>query len=437
MNTRRFSRLPLVALAASVVVATLAIAGPADARTTSGYVVVLRDEADAQAVAGEHANAHRFSVSHVYTSALSGYAATMSEQVAGRLKSDPRVLFLSPDLRIQASPTFEPADISFPGGCLPYYLCQAAPRGVRRIGASTDGLTQTLANNGDGIGVAVIDTGIQLNHPDLAPVTGAKSCVSYTLSADDDAGHGTHVAGTIAARDNSFGVVGVAPGANLYAVKVLDQYGGGYLSTAICGVDWVTANAASKGIRVANMSLGSFGSATPSNADCTNGNNDALHKAICKSVKAGVTYVVSAGNYAMDASSFVPAAYDEVITVSAWSDTNGLVDATGAAVECKNHNGTVLSVESDETWATFTNYGPVVDIAAPGVGIVSTYKDSGYRTMCGTSMAAPHVTGVAALALKNSPGLTPFLVKIVLMSGASALPDSPQHTENLVNASNY
>jgi subtilisin len=271
MNTRHFPRRPLLALAASLVVATLAIAGPADARTTSGYVVVLRDDADAQAVAGEHANAHRFPVSHVYTSALSGYAATMSEQVAERLKSDPRVLFLSPDLRIQASPTFEPADISFPGGCLPFYLCQVAPRGVRRIGASTDGLTQTLANNGDGIGVAVIDTGIQLNHPDLAPVTNAKSCVSYTLSADDDAGHGTHVAGTIAARDNAIGVVGVAPGANLYAVKVLDQYGGGYLSTAICGVDWVTANAASKGIRVANMSLGAFGSATPSNADCTNG----------------------------------------------------------------------------------------------------------------------------------------------------------------------
>jgi len=102
----------------------------------------------------------------------------------------------------------------------------------------------------------VIDTGIQLNHPDLTPVLSGKNCVNQNVPPDADAGHGTHVAGTIAARDNSFGVVGVAPGASLYAVKVLDSTGHGTWSQVICGIDWVTANGPANGIRVANMSLG-------------------------------------------------------------------------------------------------------------------------------------------------------------------------------------
>src|SRR5204863_5157564 len=108
-----------------------------------------------------------------------------------------------------------------------------------RIKASSDGKTQTLTNTGAGISVAVIDTGIQLNHPDLTPVLSGKNCVNQNVPPDDDAGHGTHVAGTIAARDNSFGVVGVAPGASLYAAKVLDSTGHGTWSQAICGIDWV------------------------------------------------------------------------------------------------------------------------------------------------------------------------------------------------------
>src|SRR5205085_1254465 len=123
-----------------------------------------------------------------------------------------------------------------------------------------DAHTQTLANDGTGIGVAVIDTGIQLNHPDLTPVTSGKNCLAPGQPAEDDNGHGTHVAGTIAARDNGTGVVGIAPGAALYAVKVLDQDGNGVWDDVICGIEWVTANHISKNIGVVNMSLRGFGS---------------------------------------------------------------------------------------------------------------------------------------------------------------------------------
>src|SRR5262249_47513107 len=153
---------------------------------------------------------------------LQGYAAVMDATTVERIRLDARVRYVSPDVEIQAikPPVTNyccPADFTIPK--------QVAPKGVRLIGASTNGYYQTLANDGDGVGVAVLDTGIQLDHPDLKPVVDAKSCVSYTASANDDLGHGTHVAGTIAARDNAIGVVGVAPGASLYAVKVLDQSG--------------------------------------------------------------------------------------------------------------------------------------------------------------------------------------------------------------------
>lgn len=308
---------------------------------------------------------------------------------------------------------------------------QSAPYGVRRIGASSDNKTQTLNHTGQGIGVAVIDTGIQLNHPDLGPVHNGKNCLNPNLTAEDDKGHGTHVAGTIAARDNFIGVVGVAPQADLWAVKVLDSTGHGTWAQVICGIKWVTNNAAAKGIRVANMSLGAGGYAvTASNSNCTNGNNDALHTAICNSVKAGVTYVAAAGNDGANASSFVPAAYDEVIAVSAWSDTNGQSNANGATYTCAG-----WGTQTDETWATGTNYGSVVDIAAPGVGIRSTVLNSSYGTKCGTSMAAPHVAGAAVLALDIWPNLLPVGVKNQLRSWAAALPDSVKHTENLVNVS--
>jgi subtilisin family serine protease len=224
--------------------------------------------------------------------------------------------------------------------------------------------------------VAIIDTGIELTHPDLNVFKNV-TYVRRTSSGNDDNGHGTHVAGTVAALDNSIGVVGVAPGARLWGVKVLDKNGSGYTSDVIKGVDYVTANAAS--IEVANMSLGG-------------GNSPSLNAAIASSVAQGVVYVVAAGNSAADAGNYSPANSPDVLCVSAIVDTDG----TGGGL------GPGTSYGADDTFASFSNYGSVVDIAAPGVNIFSTYKGQTYATLSGTSMASPHVAGVVALALAES-----------------------------------
>ena len=249
-----------------------------------------------------------------------------------------------------------------------------------------------MTNRGTGIGVAVIDTGVDLTHPDLkANIVANKSCIRGKKNANDDNGHGTHVAGTIAALDNGIGAVGVAPQAQLIAVKVLDSAGSGTWSSIICGIDWVTSNALKYNIRVANMSLGGGGT---SDNNCGNSNNDALHRAICKSTAAGVTYVVAAGNDGADAKTFVPAAYDDtVITVSALADSDGQIGGIGS----------VTSYGADDTFASFSNYGSVVDIAAPGMAIYSTWKNGAYNTISGTSMASPHVAGATAIYIKSHP----------------------------------
>ena len=227
---------------------------------------------------------------------------------------------------------------------------------------------------------------------------------STCSSPEDDNGHGTHVAGTAAALDNDIGVVGVAPGARLYAVKVLGKNGSGTLSAVIKGIDWVTQNAGALKIKVANMSLGASGS---DDGNCGRSNNDPLHTAICNSVAAGVTYVVSAGNSGADAKNTIPAAYSEAITVTALADTDGKPGGFGP----------VSTYGGDDTFATFSNYGPGVDLIAPGVSILSTYLNGGYATLSGTSMAAPHVTGAAALYIaQQNPGASPQQVRQALIS---------------------
>lgn len=344
------------------------------------YIVVLEDNADSQAVAREHSERYGARVTHTYRYAIRGYAAELPEQALRGVRNDPRVQFVSEDREVRAS-------------------AQQAPTGIRRIGASSDGVKQTLDNDGTGVGVAVIDTGIKLDHTDLKPVTNGKTCVRGTKNANDDNGHGTHVAGTIAARENSAGVVGDAPAANLYAVKVLNRNGSGTWSSVICGVDYVTAN--KDKIKVANMSLGGGGS---DDGNCGNTNNDALHKAICNSVREGVTYAVAAGNDAEDAAKHVPAAYDEVITVSALSDSDGKAGGEGGAPSCRTG-------EKDDYLATFSNFGQDVDIAAPGVCIKSAWKNGGYNTISGTSMASPHVAGAAALYIAKNSSASPAEVK--------------------------
>jgi subtilisin len=428
MRTRKYTAL---ALTAAAILAAAPFAAPVSAQTTAApdsYIVVFRDGTSTDQVARDQATRYRFTVAHLYHTALNGYAAPMGAATAARLRAEPTVQYVAPDLTVQAPPgpghwDHLPVDVS---PFLP--ITQAAPYGIRRIGASTNGTSQTLANNGSGVNVAVLDTGIQLLHPDLQPVTSGKNCQNGNQPPEDDSGHGTHVAGTIAARDNLVGVVGVAPKAGLVAVKVLDSGGNGLVSAVICGIDWVTANKAASGIKVANLSLGGSGTVTASKANCTNSNDDALHTAICNSVKAGITYTVAAGNSGGSANAIVPAGYDEVIAVSAWSDTNGKSDAAGAPFACSS-----WGAQTDETYATGTNWDSAVDIAAPGVGIQSTVLGGAYGHKCGTSMAAPHVAGAAALALAKYPNLVPETVKAVLQFIASPLPHNAQHAENLLN----
>ncbi len=273
---------------------------------------------------------------------------------------------------------------------------QIMPTGVKRVGAD---LSSAIAGNGFGdvdADIAVLDTGISLSHPDLN-VYRQRTFVQGTTSADDDNGHGTHVAGIAAAKDNSIGVVGVAPGARLWAVKVLDKDGAGAISTIIKGIDYVTQHA--KEIDVVNLSFG---------CEC---NSAALDSAINSSVQAGVTYVASAGNDHKDDSTFSPAADPNVIAVSAIADSDGKCGGVGRPT---NHG-------ADDMLADFSNFGKAVSIAAPGVNILSTYRDNSYTTLSGTSMASPFVAGAAALYKASHNSASPFEVRNALLNAGSIL----------------
>ncbi len=346
-------------------------AGKGDRDVIPGrYIVVLRDGAAAGQDVGDIEREDGFVADQVYGKAIRGFAAQLSPDQVRKLKDDGRVASIEPDRIVTAFP-------------------QTLPTGVHRIAtdqnpiAAIDGQD---ANGGLGLDtdIAVIDTGIQPDHPDLRVVAGARFVWNGSTCAGgsyaDDNGHGTHVAGIAAARDNAVGVVGVAPGARLWAVKVLDSTGSGAYSCVIAGVNWVTANAAT--IKVANMSLGGSSSA-------------ALCSAIANSVAAGVIYTVAAGNSAVDASGTSPANCSSVIAVSAIADYNGQPGGGYAGSDCYGVSPPYYG--PDDTFASFSNYGSLVDIAAPGVCITSTYMGGGYATMSGTSMASPHVAGAAAL----------------------------------------
>ncbi|MEV6243053.1 S8 family peptidase [Lentzea sp. NPDC051838] len=375
-------RLTVKALFAASLLAAAIPAAPANAdAATSGYIVLLKDGVGVSSVT----NLLGVTVDNVYESAVRGYSGRMTASTAARLARDPRVALVQPD---------GVASIA----------AQTLPTGIDRIDAEQ---SPTAKINGTdervNVDVAVIDTGVDLDHPDLNVNTaGAKNC-STGRSADDGNGHGTHVAGTIGALDNGSGVVGVAPGARIWPVRVLNNQGSGSFSAIICGIDYVTAHA--NEIEVANMSLGGSGS----DSACGS-NKDAMHEAICRSVAAGVTYVVAAGNSAANSSTFVPATYEEVITVSALADFNGQPGG-GAASTCR--------ADVDDTFADFSNYGADVDIIAPGVCILSSWKGGGYNTISGTSMASPHVAGAAALYKATHPSASPAAVKTALRSAGT------------------
>ena len=370
----------LVSLAgAGSLLGGLAASSAVAAEIPGAYIVTLRS-GDPSAAAGDARQRHGADVEHVYERALRGYAARMSSRAAAAVARQDNVASVVADRTVAAA-------------------AQSLPTGIDRIDAELSSARAGDGTGSAGVDVAVIDTGIDLTHPDLN-VVGGTNC-STGRSYNDGNGHGTHVAGTIGAKDDANGVVGVAPGARLWAVRVLNNNGSGSWSSVICGIDWVTARAGT--IKVANMSLGGTGSDT----GCKDGG---LHQAICNSVAAGVTYAVAAGNESDDAKNHVPAAYDEVITVSALADFNGKPGG-GAAATCRS--------DQDDTFAGFSNFGADVDLIAPGVCILSTWKGGGYNTISGTSMATPHVTGAAALYKSTHPGASPAQVRTALQSAGN------------------
>jgi len=316
--------------------------------------------------ASEMARAHAATPLFVYEHSLRGFAARMSAQAAAQLARDPRVAYVEPDGVVQLSPDEIPGAGAPPGGgakgkpgggsgCTSG--SETTPWGVTRVGG---------AGNGSGRTAWIIDTGVDFTHCDLNVDSGR--AVSFVSRSDgnDDHGHGTHVAGTIAAIGNGYGVVGVAAGATVVPVKVLDRRGSGSWSGVIAGIDYVAANASPGD--VANMSLGG-------------GGNTAVDNAVKNAAAGGVKFALAAGNEGVDANTRSPAR------------VNG------------NNIYTVSAVNSSDVFASWSNFGnPPVDFAAPGVSILSTWKGGGYNTISGTSMATPHVAGILLLGNVGSDG---------------------------------
>ncbi|MGI9255279.1 MAG: S8 family serine peptidase, partial [Thermomicrobiales bacterium] len=304
------------------------------------YNVIFKDSVkDPKAEALALAQAQGFKPTHVYRNLFKGFAGKMTAAQARKLAKNPEVASVEAARRMTM-------------------LGQETPTGITRIGVASNPVAKL-----DGVDdrvdadVMVIDELVDY-HPDLNVVSRA-DCVDGSVSGNElGSGHGTHVAGTIAALDNGSGVVGVAPGARIWSVNVF-QNGGAYDTWIACALDAAVA----ANVDVANMSLG--GSATRESA-C--GGNDVMHNAVCRAVNAGVTVVVAAGNSAQDAKYSVPAQYDEVITVSALDDRDG--------------------TSSGDRLASFSNFGADVDIAAPGVYVKSTMPGNTLGTMSGTSMAS-------------------------------------------------
>jgi subtilisin len=389
----------------------------------STYLVSLRPLAGASgAFAALQADRLGFTVLDTYSNALSGFAATMTPAVRNRLAANPLVASIQADRPIRGT-------------------AQYVPYGITRVHADVSKTASIDAVDPPRIdvNVAVLDTGVDTGHDDLN-VAGGYSCAKGR-SYDDHYGHGTHAAGIIGALDDRRGVVGVAPGARIFGVKVLDDDANGTTRELLCGIEWVTStrydNDSRNDIDVANLSLGGVGT---DDGNCGKSDNDVLHQAICKSVEAGVTYIVAAGNEHEDASRLIPAAYNEVITVSAVADADGRSGGEGGSPACR--------ADEDDTLADFSNYGSVVDIAAPGVCIFSTMpKDaeigdgSGYGTLTGTSFAAPHVAGAAALWISGHPSASPAEVRSALIAAGNYdwnnTDDADNQKEPLVDVSSF
>ncbi|HEU4319264.1 MAG TPA: S8 family serine peptidase [Acidimicrobiia bacterium] len=356
------------------IAATTLLAIPASAAAElDEYVVVLRPTNQSVAdVAQEIAGQHGGRVGFVYTTALQGFTVTLPQQAAHALARNPNVAYIEPVVEVEAVGT------------------QPIPTGIDRIDGDLNPPTPPMD-----VDIAILDTGIYIgtngdgsprSHLDLNlvyvndctdaifyPMFGSCTGTGSIQDFQDGHGHGTHVAGIAAARDNDIGSIGVAPGATLHSFKVLRADGTGTSGMILAGIDGVAARADL--IEVANMSLGFLGE------------SQAINDAISGAVDAGVTFVAAAGNSAVDAGGFSPANAPDAIAVSALADFDGLPGGLGSPT-CR--------ADQDDTLADFSNFGPIVDIAAPGVCIFSTHLNDGYTTFSGTSMASPFVAGAIA-----------------------------------------
>ena len=325
------------------------------------YIVVLEPGTASNAVASEHARTHGARIGFVYQHALKGYSAVIPKARLAALRADDRVAYVESDGIVTAT-------------------AQTLPWGIDKIDAD---VSTTRAGDGAGavanVNVYVLDTGVDTKHTDLRVVRH----VNFAGGPNRDChGHGTHVAGTIAAKDNATDVVGVAPGAPVTGVKVLGCGGSGTDAGVIKGIDWVTANATKPAI--ANMSLGG-------------GSSQALDDAVRRSAASGIFYSVAAGNDGAAACNSSPA-------------------RAGAGVD--NGIMTVAATDSTDREASWSNYGSCVDIWAPGVNVLSTKLNGGTSTKSGTSMAAPHGGGGGALYLSGNPAAGPAAVEAALTGAA-------------------
>ena len=362
-----------------------------DARPSAAgrYIVVLASAANTSAVITRHRQREGTRPDRRYKAAFRGFAAHLDAKQRAGLLADPSVAAIVPDEVIQVA-------------------AQTNPTGILRVNARKSSVAKI-----DGIDdrvdadIAIVDTGVAL-HPDLN-VVGGHNCSSSDPNAwRDQHGHGTHVAGIAAALDNTTGVVGVAPGARIWSVRILNSSGAGLLSWYICGLDWILAqrdpsDSSRPLIEAVNMSVAKSGR---DDVNCGFTNSDVLHRAVCRLYAGGITVVAAAANEHESASRYVPAAYNEVITVSALADTDGRPGGLGGH-RCYSFGG----YDVDDTFADFSNYGSDVDLIAPGKCIWSTVLGSRYGYMSGTSMATPHVTGAVALYKASRPLATPGEVR--------------------------
>jgi subtilisin family serine protease len=396
------THLPLSRLRAAAL-AVLLVAGSAAARDR--VIVQLRDDVDWDAYRGACADGgcprdpvrfghhppgvlgaihtlerlHGVRARAVFSRVLKGFAATGTRAQLARLAADPRVALVEPDPQIRL-PALAPAD------------GQVVDWGMLRIGAD-----QSSTHSGDGTGdvsgvnVYVIDTGVDVSHPDLNVV----NHVSFAGEPNTDCnGHGTGVAGIIAARDNTAFTVGVAPGAPVTGVKVFGCAGFTFPSLIVQGVDWVAANAVLPA--VANISAGSL---IPLST---------VNTAVVNAMRAGIFFSVAAGN----GSPFTGAPLNACTSSPAAAGRNLFGIPNGIV--------TVAATDAADVEAPFSNYGPCVDLWAPGVAVTSTWLASagGTITASGTSFSAPHVAGAAALLLSRNPTFPPWLVELVLRATA-------------------